>query len=155
RGNGGAPQNGGATAGKPPPAAISEPGAGNQLAPLRGAAARIAENMETSLSGPIATSFRTLPVKVMDENQRIINQYRALTGQGKVSFTHIIGWAIVRAVEEHPNLNHSYAEKNGEPQRLVRDHVNLGIAIDVAGKDGTRSLMVPNIRNAQDLDFYQ
>src|SRR5271157_5529617 len=126
-----------------------------QLQPLRAAAGRIAENMAASLAIPLATSQRTIPVKVMDENRRIINQHRTLLGRGKVSYTHLIGWAIVKALAEFPGLNHAYAEKDGQPFRVVRPHINLGIAVDVAGKDGARNLMVPNIRNAGALNFQE
>jgi len=126
-----------------------------QLQPLRGAAGRIAENMAASLSIPLATSQRTMPVKVMDENRRIINQHRTLLAKSKVSYTHLIGWAVVKAIEDLPTLNQAYAEKDGQPYRVVRPEVNLGIAVDVAGKDGNRSLMVPNIKNAGRIDFQQ
>src|ERR1035441_8794148 len=128
---------------------------GEQLLALRGAAGRIAENMAASVSIPLATSQRTIAVKVMDENRRIINQHRTLVGRGKVSYTHLIGWAIVKALEEIPGLNHAYAERDGQAYRLVRPQVNLGIAIDVAGKDGARSLMVPSIKNAGALSFQE
>jgi multifunctional 2-oxoglutarate metabolism enzyme len=130
-----------------------QPGAGDELQPLRGVAGRIAENMSASLSIPLATSQRSIAVKVMDENRRIINQHRTLTGKSKVSYTHIIGWAVVRALDEVPVINHAYAEKDGQPYRVVHQEVNLGIAVDVAGKDGGRSLMVPNIKNAGALSF--
>src|SRR5438105_1219602 len=91
----------------PPAAAASEPAPGEQLQPLRGAAGRIAGNMAASVVIPLATSQRTIAVKVMDENRRIINQHRTLIGRGKVSYTHLIGWAIVRALEELPGLNHA------------------------------------------------
>jgi multifunctional 2-oxoglutarate metabolism enzyme len=123
------------------------------LQPLRGAAGRIAENMSASLTVPLATSQRVIAVKVMDENRRIINQHRTLQAKGKVSFTHLIGWAVVKALEEFPGLNHAYAERDGQPYRAVRPQVNLGIAIDVAGKDGGRSLMVPSIKNAGAITF--
>jgi 2-oxoglutarate dehydrogenase E1 component len=132
---------------KPP----SEPG--SILQPLRGAPARIAENMAASVSIPLATSQRTIAVKVMDENRRIINQHRTLIGKSKVSFTHLIGWAVVKAIEDIPVLNHAYAEKDGRPFRIVHSQVNLGIAVDVEGKDGARSLVVPNIKNAGALSF--
>src|ERR1035438_7566474 len=137
----------------PAPAPALAPG--EQLLPLRGAAGRIAENMAASVSIPLATSQRTIAVKVMDENRRIINQNRTLIGRGKVPYTHLIGWAIVKALEEIPGLNHAYAERDGQPFRLVRPQVNLGIAIDVAGKDGARSLMVPNIKNSGALNFQE
>src|SRR5580765_6625210 len=136
-------------------AAPSEPAPGEQLQPLRGSAARIAGNMAASVVIPLATSQRTIAVKVMDENRRIINQHRTLVGRGKVSYTHLIGWAIVKALEEIPGLNHAYAERDGQPFRMLHPQVNLGIAIDVAGKDGARSLMVPNIKNAGALNFQE
>src|ERR1700685_160472 len=86
---------------------------------------------------PLATSQRVMPVKVIDENRRVVNEHRALLGKSKISYTHIIGWAIVQAL------------------RVVRDQVNIGIAVDVAGKDGTRSLKVPNIKDAGAMDFAQ
>jgi 2-oxoglutarate decarboxylase len=135
--------------------AAPEPAAGEQLQPLRGAAGRIAENMAASVAIPLATSQRTIAVKVMDENRRIINQHRTLVGRSKVSYTHIIGWAVVKALEEVPALNYAYAEKDRQPYRVVRPQVNLGVAVDVAGKDGARSLMVPNIRNAGALNFQE
>ena len=110
-------------------------GSGEELEPLRGAAARIAENMDASLAVPVATSQRTIPVKVIDENRRIINHHRTLLGKSKVSYTHIIGWAIVRALDYFPGLNHAYAEQNGEPFRVVHKDINLGIAVDVAGQE--------------------
>src|SRR5207244_596072 len=111
-----------------------EPGASEQLLPLRGAPARVAQNMEASLAVPLATSQRTIPVKVIDENRRIINQHRTVVGKSKVSYTHLIGWAIVKALKSYSGLNHAYAENKGEPFRLVRQQVNLGIAVDVEGK---------------------
>jgi 2-oxoglutarate dehydrogenase E1 component len=147
--------NGSTAAPKAASAPAAEPGPGEQLLPLRGAAARIVQNMDASLTVPVATSVRTIAVKVMDENRRIINQHRTLVGRGKVSYTHIIGWAILKTLEEFPNLNNAYAEANGEPMRLARPQVNLGVAVDVAGKDGARSLLVPNIKNAGALDFAQ
>ncbi len=126
-----------------------------QLQPLRGIAGKIAENMEASLAIPLATSQRTIAVKVMDENRRIINQHRILVGQGKVSYTHLIGWAVVKALEEIPGINHAFTERDGQPFRLVHPRINLGIAVDVAGKDGGRSLMVPNIQNAGALNFQE
>jgi multifunctional 2-oxoglutarate metabolism enzyme len=134
----------------PPP-----PGPDEQLQPLRGAAGRIAANMAASVSVPLATSQRIMAVKVMDENRCIINQHRGLLGKSKVSYTHLIGWAIVRALEELPALNYAYAEKDGQSYRVIHPHVNLGVAVDVAGKDGARSLMVPNIKNAGALNFQE
>src|SRR5271154_4629767 len=78
-----------------PAQAVAPTRPGEQLMPLRGAAARIAENMNASLTIPLATSQRVIPVKVIDENRRIVNDHRVLTGKGKISYTHIIGWAIL------------------------------------------------------------
>jgi len=149
-------QNGGhATATSLPAVPEHQPVAGETLMPLRGAAARIAENMNLSLSIPLATSQRVMPVKVIDENRRILNEHRALIGKSKISYTHMVAWAIVKALGSNPSLNHAYAETNGQPFRVVRDSINIGIAVDVAGKDGTRSLKVPNIKDAASMDFAQ
>lgn len=126
-----------------------------ELVPLRGAAARIAENMNASLLVPTATSQRTIPVKVVDENRRIILEHRSLLGASKISFTHLIAWAIVQALKDFPVLNHAYAEENGRAYRLVRSRTHLGIAVDVPSKDGSRSLLVPNIKDAGSLNFRQ
>jgi len=142
--------NGNAAAAPVAPLAETLP---HSFQPLRGASGRIAENMTASLAVPLATSQRTIAVKVMDENRRIINQHRGLLASSKVSYTHLIGWAIVKAIEEQPALNHAYIEKDGQPYRVVQPQINLGIAIDVAGKDGNRSLVVPNIKNAGGLNF--
>ncbi len=126
-----------------------------QLVPLRGIAAKIAENMDLSLALPIATSQRTIPVKIVDENRLIINQRRVQVGLAKVSYTHLIGWAIVKALETNANINSAFVEHDGELCRVVRPHVNLGIAVDVEAKDGTRNLVVPNIKKADTMDFRQ
>jgi len=144
--------NGGTTP-VPSPAGSAPAAAPDGLQPLRGIAAKIAENMSASVVIPLAASQRIIPVKVMDENRRIINQHRTLVGKRKVSYTHILGWAILRALEEFPGLNHAYGEIDGQPARIVHPRINLGIAVDVAGKDGGRDLLVPNIKNAGSLDF--
>jgi 2-oxoglutarate dehydrogenase E1 component len=129
--------------------------AGDQLVPLRGPALRIAENMTASLSIPVATSQRVMPAKVMDENRRAINQHRATSGHSKISYTHLVAWAIVRTLEKVPVLNQAYSESDEGSFRITRNHVNLGIAVDVEGKDGSRSLKVPSIKNAQSMNFAQ
>jgi 2-oxoglutarate dehydrogenase E1 component len=140
---------------QPPVSAPSAPAPEDNLQPLRGAAGRIAENMAASVAIPLATSQRTIAVKVMDENRRIINQHRTLVGRSKVSYTHLIGWAVIRALEQQPGINHAYTERDGQAFRVVHNEINLGIAVDVAGKDGARSLMVPNIKNAGALNFQE
>ncbi|WP_031497260.1 multifunctional oxoglutarate decarboxylase/oxoglutarate dehydrogenase thiamine pyrophosphate-binding subunit/dihydrolipoyllysine-residue succinyltransferase subunit [Bryobacter aggregatus] len=132
-----------------------ELGPAEQLVPLRGTAARIAENMNLSLAVPTATSVRSIPVKVIDENRTLINQSRTMAGKSKISYTHIIAYAISKAVEKFPNLNSAYAESDGQPFRWVKQQVNLGLAIDVAGKDGQRSLVVPSIKNTGIMNFQQ
>src|SRR5688572_19691821 len=125
-----------------------------QLAPLRGAAARIAVNMAASLDVPTATSQRVIPVKVMEENRRIINQHRTLVGKSKISYSHLIGYAMLQALETYPSLNDAFVEKDGELFRVVRRSVNLGIAVDVTS-GSNRSLLVPSIKDAGKLDFAQ
>jgi multifunctional 2-oxoglutarate metabolism enzyme len=128
----------------------------DELVPLRGVAARIAENMALSAAIPLATSQRIVPVKVIDENRRLINHHRALLGKSKVSYTHLIGWAIVKSLQANPGLNHAFASNAaGEMFRVVHNEINFGLAIDVPGKNGTRSLLVPNIKNAGALTFAQ
>ncbi|MCC6539395.1 MAG: multifunctional oxoglutarate decarboxylase/oxoglutarate dehydrogenase thiamine pyrophosphate-binding subunit/dihydrolipoyllysine-residue succinyltransferase subunit [Bryobacterales bacterium] len=150
------------TAPAPAPAAPSVPaapavalGPSEQLVPLKGAAARLAANMTASLAVPTATSQRQIPVKVIEENRRLINQARALQGKSKISYTHMLAWAISEALKAMPAVNDAYAEQNGEAFRLVRKRVNLGIAIDVAGSGGTRSLVVPSIKDSTSLTFAQ
>ena len=126
---------------------------GRKVTALKGAAARIVENMEASLSIPTATSFRVVPAKVLEENRRLINQYLRLSHGPKISFTHIVAWAIVRALDAFPNLNASFTRAGGEPYREARSEINIGLAIDITRKGGARSLVVPNIRNAAGMDF--
>lgn len=121
--------------------------------PLRGVAARIAENMEASLGVPTATSVRTMPAKLLEENRRIINRYLSQRRGGKVSFTHIIGFALLRALEARPAMKASYAEADGKPYMVQPKHVNFGLAVDVPKDDGSRVLLVPNIKEADQLDF--
>ena len=120
----------------PPPAPVTM-GPDDSAVPLRGPALKIAENMAASLTVPTATSLRVLPVKVLDENRRAINAHRARQGQSKLSYTHFVAWAIVRAIEKVPALNDAFSGSGHEALRIRRGHVNLGLAVDVAGKDGT------------------
>jgi multifunctional 2-oxoglutarate metabolism enzyme len=123
--------------------------------PITGVARKIVENMEQSLTVPTATSFREIPVKVLEENRRIINDHIAQLGHGKVSFTHIIAWAIVLAAKEYPSLNHGFGMIDDVPSRIENEDINLGIAIDVEKKDGSRTLLVPNIKRADKMTFSQ
>lgn len=130
--------------------------------PLRGSAARVVSNMTTSLEVPTATSFRVVPAKLLEVNRQMLNNQLVRTGTaGKVSFTHLIGWAVVQAVSSVPAINASFAEparQDGEtrangPAVFRPAHVNLGIAVDLERPDGSRSLMVPVIKQADTLDF--
>jgi 2-oxoglutarate decarboxylase len=122
--------------------------------PLRGVASAIAENMVDSLGVPTATSIRVVPAKLLEVNRRIINNQLRRTRGGKVSFTHLIGWAMVQAMRHLPAMTSSYHE-DGEGKGYVRrpDSINLGLAMDLERKDGSRTLLVPNIKGVETLDF--
>ncbi|MDP9405749.1 MAG: multifunctional oxoglutarate decarboxylase/oxoglutarate dehydrogenase thiamine pyrophosphate-binding subunit/dihydrolipoyllysine-residue succinyltransferase subunit, partial [Actinomycetota bacterium] len=122
-------------------------------APLRGVAAVIAENMNDSRSMPTATSIRDVPAKLLEVNRRIVNNQLGRTRGGKVSFTHLIGWAIVRALGAMPVMTSSYHEVDGKPHVRRPEHPNLGLAVDVERKDGSHTLLVPNIKAVDTLDF--
>lgn len=119
---------------------------------LRGVPARIAANMNASLSVPTATSVRTIPVKVLEENRRIINAHMRDRALGKASYTHFIAYAMVKAVAEMPNVQSYFIEQDGKPWRMTPQKVNIGMAIDV-GQKGQRSLVVPSIKDAASMDF--
>ncbi len=141
-----------------PPARVPEPAARvpDNASALKGISGVIAQRMDESLAVPTATSVRTMPSKLLEVNRRILNnQLQRLTAGGKVSFTHLIGWAVVRAMREHPEMNVSYAEIDGEPHILRHSSVNLGLAIDMARPDGGRILVVPNIKGADQMTFRQ
>jgi multifunctional 2-oxoglutarate metabolism enzyme len=139
---------------QPPPAAPAADSAGHVVR-LRGAAARTAANMEASLTVPTATSVRAVPAKLLVDNRIVINNHLARGRGGKISFTHLIGYAVVRALATVPGMNFSYAEVDGKPTLVEPEHVNLGLAIDMRKDDGTRQLFVPSIKNAEMLDFRQ
>ena len=109
--------------------------------------------MEASLAVPTATSQRRIPVKLLDENRRIINRHLQDNDRGKASYTHLIAYAALRALDQFPQMNDGFDVVDEQPMRVKRDAVNLGIAIDLEKKDGTRSLLVPNIKRANQLTF--
>ena len=111
--------------------------------------------MERSLTVPTATSFRNVPAKLLEVNRKVINGHRSRSGMGKVSFTHLIGYAIVRAIADAvPAMRNTFvAGTDGKPRLVKHDTVNLGLAVDVEKSDGSRTLVVPVIRNADQLDF--
>ncbi len=136
------------------PAATTTPALSGEVTQvLRGAAARTVTNMEASLSVPTATSVRAVPAKLMIDNRLMINGHLARGRGGKVSFTHIIGFAMVRALAGMPEMNVGFAEVNGKPAIVQHDQVNLGLAIDIVRPDGSRQLLVPSIKSAQAMDF--
>ncbi|HQZ86655.1 MAG TPA: multifunctional oxoglutarate decarboxylase/oxoglutarate dehydrogenase thiamine pyrophosphate-binding subunit/dihydrolipoyllysine-residue succinyltransferase subunit, partial [Actinomycetota bacterium] len=120
---------------------------------LRGPAARVVANMEASLAVPTATSVRSVPAKLLVDNRIVINNALARGRGGKVSFTHLIGYAVVRALADVPEMNSAFVEEEGKPAVVTYDDVNLGLAIDLRKPNGTRQLLVPNIKGAQAMDF--
>ena len=129
--------------------------AGVEAKTLTGVAKVIVENMDESLTVPTATSVRRVPVKLLEENRKVINESLKARALGKVSFTHLIGWAIIKAAKEYPSMNNGYGVVDGKPSRLETESVNLGIAVDVEKKDGSRSLLVPNLKGVNDGTFWQ
>jgi 2-oxoglutarate decarboxylase len=147
------PAPGGPVSSPTAPAIAPSPGAAR---PLRGAAGRIVANMEASLGVPTATSARPVPAKLLEVNRTILNNHLARSSGGKVSFTHLIGYAVVRAAAELPAMRRTYVadvDGKGAPGVLEHAHVGLGLAVDVERSDGSRSLLVPCVRDADTLDF--
>ncbi|MEU6266387.1 multifunctional oxoglutarate decarboxylase/oxoglutarate dehydrogenase thiamine pyrophosphate-binding subunit/dihydrolipoyllysine-residue succinyltransferase subunit [Saccharopolyspora shandongensis] len=137
-------------------APVKEPQAGGDVKTLRGAAAAIAKNMDQSLTVPTATSVRAVPAKLLFDNRIVINNHLKRNKGGKVSFTHLIGYALVRAVRDFPNMNRHYGEDaKGKPAAVTPEHINLGLAIDLPGKDGSRNLVVASIKGCEDMTFQQ
>ncbi len=157
-----------------PPAASSDSSPGKRVAPvsaypvsadavsadvgdtttrLRGVASRVVANMEASLGVPTATSVRAIPAKLLADNRIMINNHLQRSRGGKVSFTHLIGYAVTRALSDIPGMNCAFTEVDGKPAIVRYSHVNLGIAIDLPQDDGSRQLLVPSIKGAESLDF--
>ncbi|MEH3033802.1 MAG: multifunctional oxoglutarate decarboxylase/oxoglutarate dehydrogenase thiamine pyrophosphate-binding subunit/dihydrolipoyllysine-residue succinyltransferase subunit [Aeromicrobium erythreum] len=138
------------------PAAESTPAGPGEVekVKLRGAPARTAANMDESLTVPTATSVRSVPVKLLFDNRIVINNHLARARGGKVSFTHIIGYAVVRALAAMPEMNTGYeVDEKGKPVQLKPEHVNFGLAIDLQKPDGSRQLLVPSIKAAETMGF--
>ncbi|MDQ1584159.1 MAG: multifunctional 2-oxoglutarate metabolism enzyme, partial [Microbacteriaceae bacterium] len=123
------------------------------VTPLRGMSKALATNMDASLTVPTATSVRTIPAKLLIDNRIVINNHLTRARGGKVSFTHLIGWALVQALKDFPSQNVYYDEADGKPSVVAPAHVNLGIAIDLPKPDGTRALLVPSIKRADTMGF--
>jgi 2-oxoglutarate decarboxylase len=140
----------------PPKApAAAPPADGEEVLVLRGAAAAVVKNMSASLEVPTATSVRAIPAKLMIDNRVVINNHLKRTRGGKISFTHLIGYALVQAVKKFPNMNRHFAEVDGKPNAVTPQHVNLGLAIDLQGKGGNRQLVVAAIKGCETMRFGQ
>lgn len=126
---------------------------GGEERQLKGMFKAIAKNMEESLEIPTATTVRDMPVKLMWENRSMINDHLKRTRGGKISFTHIIGYAMVKAVQLHPDMNVRYELKDGKPYVIQPEHINLGLAIDLPQKDGSRALVVAAIKECETKSF--
>ena len=131
------------------------PAEGDESQVLRGAASAVVKNMNASLEVPTATSVRAIPAKAMIDNRVVINNHLKRTRGGKVSFTHLLGYAIVQAVNSFPNMNRHFAEIDGKPHVVTPASTNLGLAIDLPGKDGNRSLVVAAIKGCESMNFVQ
>ena len=134
-------------------AAAAQAEAADVRSPLRGAAAAVVRNMTTSLELPTATSVRAVPAKLLADNRIVINNFLRRHRGGKISFTHLIGYAMVRAIGDHPAMNRHFELVDGKPQVVSPAHVNLGLAIDLPGRNGNRSLVVVPIKAAETMSF--
>ncbi|RRQ84255.1 multifunctional oxoglutarate decarboxylase/oxoglutarate dehydrogenase thiamine pyrophosphate-binding subunit/dihydrolipoyllysine-residue succinyltransferase subunit [Streptomyces griseofuscus] len=136
-------------------APATEAPAGPEQITLRGPAAAVAKNMDASLEMPTATSVRAVPVKLLFDNRIVINNHLKRARGGKISFTHLIGYAMVQAIKAMPAMNHSFAVKDGKPTLVKPAHVNLGLAIDLVKPNGDRQLVVAAIKKAETLNFFE
>ncbi|HEU0131946.1 MAG TPA: multifunctional oxoglutarate decarboxylase/oxoglutarate dehydrogenase thiamine pyrophosphate-binding subunit/dihydrolipoyllysine-residue succinyltransferase subunit [Mycobacteriales bacterium] len=148
-------KSGGEVAAPPAPAkAAPQPKAAPNGTVLKGAAARVVQNMESSLQVPTATSVRAVPAKLLEDNRTVVNRHLARNRGGKVSFTHLIGYAVVQACKAMPEMNNGFEHgPDGKPVLVTPEHVNLGLAIDLQKDDGTRQLVVPSVKAAETMDF--
>ncbi|MER8224713.1 multifunctional oxoglutarate decarboxylase/oxoglutarate dehydrogenase thiamine pyrophosphate-binding subunit/dihydrolipoyllysine-residue succinyltransferase subunit [Streptomyces sp. NPDC094143] len=141
------------------PAKKAEPAgeapSGPEQVVLRGPAAAVAKNMDASLELPTATSVRAVPVKLLFDNRIVINNHLKRARGGKISFTHLIGYAMVQAIKAMPAMNYSFAKVDGKPTLVKPDHVNLGLAIDLVKPNGDRQLVVAAIKKAETLNFFE
>ncbi|MFL5505408.1 MAG: 2-oxo acid dehydrogenase subunit E2, partial [Gemmatimonadales bacterium] len=142
-----------------PAAPAASNGSGDGAGPangtaIKGPAARLVQNMNESLGVPTATTFRELSVATLERQRKALNDALKAAGRSeKISFTHLIGWAIVQATKQHPVMSHTFAQHDGTPFRITPPSINLGLAVDVTRKDGSRGLVVPVIKGAETMDF--
>ncbi|WP_405388656.1 multifunctional oxoglutarate decarboxylase/oxoglutarate dehydrogenase thiamine pyrophosphate-binding subunit/dihydrolipoyllysine-residue succinyltransferase subunit [Streptomyces sp. NBC_01102] len=129
--------------------------AGPEYVTLRGPSAAVAKNMNASLELPTATSVRAVPVKLLFDNRIVINNHLKRARGGKISFTHLIGYAMVQALKAMPSMNHSFTVKDGKPTLVKPEHINLGLAIDLVKPNGDRQLVVAAIKKAETLNFFE
>ncbi|MEV5984785.1 multifunctional oxoglutarate decarboxylase/oxoglutarate dehydrogenase thiamine pyrophosphate-binding subunit/dihydrolipoyllysine-residue succinyltransferase subunit [Streptomyces sp. NPDC052051] len=134
---------------------VAEAPAGPELLTLRGPAAAVAKNMTASLELPTATSVRAVPVKLLFDNRIVINNHLKRARGGKISFTHLIGYAMVQAIKAMPSMNWSFAQKDGKPTLVKPEHINFGLAIDLVKPNGDRQLVVAAIKKAETLNFFE
>ncbi|GLZ81677.1 alpha-ketoglutarate decarboxylase [Actinorhabdospora filicis] len=127
----------------------------DKVVPLKGVAAKVAQNMDASLEVPTATSVRAVPAKLLSDNRIVINNHLKRGRGGKVSFTHLIGYALIKALSTHPEMNNHFRTAEGKPELVQPAHVNLGLAIDLQKPDGSRTLVVPSIKGCETMDFRQ
>ncbi|MFF7314934.1 multifunctional oxoglutarate decarboxylase/oxoglutarate dehydrogenase thiamine pyrophosphate-binding subunit/dihydrolipoyllysine-residue succinyltransferase subunit [Streptomyces sp. NPDC008137] len=144
-----------AAAAKPKAEPAAEAPSGPEQVVLRGPAAAVAKNMNASLEVPTATSVRAVPVKLLFDNRIVINNHLKRARGGKISFTHLIGYAMVQAIKAMPSMNYSFAEKDGKPTLVKPEHVNFGLAIDLVKPNGDRQLVVAGIKKAETLNFFE
>jgi len=135
--------------------ADGEAPSGPEKVTLRGPAAAVAKNMDASLELPTATSVRAVPVKLLFDNRIVINNHLKRARGGKISFTHIIGYAMVQAIKAMPSMNWSYAKVDGKPTLVKPEHINLGLAIDLVKPNGERQLVVAAIKKAETMNFFE
>ena len=146
--------NGAETRAAGPPAAPGSTSPPPGTEPITGPAARLVTNMTESLTVPTATSFRDVPVSVLERHRTELNEARAAAGEGgKISYTHLIGYALMVAARSHPGMAHSLGMIDGVPHRIVPREISLGLAVDIQRKDGSRGLVVPVIRSASGMSF--
>ncbi|MFC9505858.1 multifunctional oxoglutarate decarboxylase/oxoglutarate dehydrogenase thiamine pyrophosphate-binding subunit/dihydrolipoyllysine-residue succinyltransferase subunit [Streptomyces sp. NPDC057002] len=144
-----------AAAAKPKAEPAGEAPSGPEQVVLRGPAAAVAKNMNASLEVPTATSVRAVPVKLLFDNRIVINNHLKRARGGKISFTHLIGYAMVQAIKAMPSMNYSFVEKDGKPTLVKPEHVNFGLAIDLVKPNGDRQLVVAGIKKAETLNFFE
>ncbi|MGW7413622.1 multifunctional oxoglutarate decarboxylase/oxoglutarate dehydrogenase thiamine pyrophosphate-binding subunit/dihydrolipoyllysine-residue succinyltransferase subunit [Streptomyces sp. NPDC054863] len=140
---------------KPAAAAEASAPAGPEFVTLRGPAAAVAKNMNASVEVPTATSVRAVPVKLLFDNRIVINNHLKRARGGKISFTHLIGFAMVQAIKAMPSMNYSFTVKDGKPTLVKPEHINFGLAIDLVKPNGDRQLVVAGIKKAETLDFFE